>query len=291
MTEPLVVALALERVATRVSLWQGGAQRFTQRLPHGELALTAGRPLDPAVRRGLRFEAARHALAAYGEDALRPDAFVVLGSGAPRAGVYAAEVAAEGEADDAVALALALGSAADTVALAVEPLGEADVEVAADAEGALLARAAARRHARARPGSEQAARVVVAVEPSPRAYALQGETIVASMPGIVRLEDAGHAVRLIRRSEQGDPAAADGLARFTEALREAALSAGRTLQDVLVVMLTGTLATHGLLADEIARGLRSLAPAQLLPGARVERALADAATEVLLGRAPVHRYA
>ncbi len=288
MTEPLVVALALEPVATGVTLWQGGAQRLRSRVRHGELALGAG-ALPATARRRIRHGAVKELLAGYGEDASRPDAFVTLGHGAVHAGVHQARPAVDDD-TDGPALVHALGVETGANAFVVEPLGAADQALGLDAESALLARAAARRDARERPGTEDAARVIVALEPVARAYGLVGERIVASIPAEVRLDDRAAARRLIRRTEQGDAAAADRLASFSDALRTAALGTARALQDVLVVMLTGTLAAHALLADEVARGLRVVAPARLLPGARLERALADAALDALLGRTTVHTY-
>lgn len=290
MSESLVVAVVLEPAATRIALWQGAAQRIAERIPHGALALAAHDAPSAAVRRGIRRTAVSEVLAALGEDAVRPDAFVALGAGASVAGVYRTSEPADDEAADGAALVHTLGAAARVPAYAVEALDAGDASILLDIESALLVRAAARRDAAQRPGGAGVARLVLSLEPNARAHALMGERIVASVAAPIRLPAGSDAVRLVQRSEQGDAAAADQLAAFAAALHTAALQAAHMLQDVLVVVLTGTLAAHALLADEVARLVRAVAPVHLLPGARVERALADAARDVLLGRTPVRSY-
>jgi hypothetical protein len=288
MREHLVVALALEPAATLVTLWQGGAQRFIQRIGHGELAL--GGDMSAPARAQARVAAVVEALAERGEDAARPDAFVGLGVGAAHAGVYRIGVD-QGLGSEASLVVGALAGAAGTDAFIVESVGAADLSHGLRAEDALLARAAVRRDARGREQEQVAGRIVVALEPSGRAVALAGSRIVASIDASVRLDDASAIGQLIRRSAHGDPAAADLLARFSAALGAGAHEAARAVQDVLVVILTGTLAAHAQLADEVARLVRGIAPSRLQPGARIDRALADAALDALSGRVPVHTYA
>lgn len=290
MSELLVVAVVLEPAATRIALWQGAAQRHAERIPHGALALAAHDVPAATVRRRIRQTAVRDALARLGEDATRPDAFVALGAGVSGAGVYVASGAADDEAADGAALVCGLGAAARVPAYAVEALDAGDASVLLDNESALLARSAARRDAVERQGRPDAGRLVLSLEPSARAHALVGDRIVTSVAVPVRLPAHPDPMRLMRRSEQGDAAAADQLAMFAEALHSAALDAAHALQEVLVVVLTGTLAVHARLADEVARLVRALAPVHLLPNIRVERALADAACDVLLGRTPARCY-
>lgn len=300
MSELLVVAVVPEAAATRIALWQGAAQRHTERIPHGALVLAMHDRPAASVRRRIRQTAVNDALARLGEDATRPDAFVALGTGASAAGVYiAAEpadpdaadcVAADDVAADGAALVYELGAAARVPAYTVEARDQADGSNALDHASALLVRAAARRDAVQRQSQPDAGRLVLSLEPRAHAHALVGERIVTSVAVSVGLPADPDPVGLMRRSDQGDAAAADQLAAFVDALHGAALDAARALQEVLVVVLTGTLAVHARLADEVARLVRAVAPVHLLPGIHLERALADAAHDVLLGRTPARSH-
>lgn len=287
MNEPLIVAMAVEPAATRVTLWQGGARRFDERISHGVLALSHGAAPAPARRR-VRLDATRELLARYGEDALRPDAFVAMGAGAPNAGVYTAAPTGDDEAGDGAALVAALAAESGAHGFVVEPLGNAEDETNADPERVLLARSAVRRHVFDAPGTGDAARVVVSLEPHAMALAVIGDRIVATVRSVASLDD--DAERLVRQMTHGDAAAAETLATFAEAVARAALESAEVVPNVHAVLLTGSLAVQPVITQDVARILRTLAPVRLLPAERIERALADLAAATLIGLEPLRAY-
>ena len=287
MNEPLIVAMSVEPAATRVTLWQGGARRFDERIAHGVLALAHGAAPAPARRR-VRLDATRELLARYGEDALRPDAFVAMGAGAPSAGVYTAAPSGDDEASDGAALVAALAAESGAHGFVVEPLGNAEDEISAGAERLLLARSAVRRHVFDAPGTGDAARVVVSLEPHAMALAVIGDRIVATVWSVASLDE--DAERLVRQMTHGDAAAAETLATFAEAVARAALESAEAVPNVHAVLLTGSLAVQPVITQDVARILRTLAPVRLLPAERIERALADLAAATLIGLEPLRAY-
>ena len=291
MSEPLVVALALEPAATRVTLWAGGAQRLSERVNHSMLALAATGGMTALQRRDARLGGVRALLARYGEDASRPDAFVALGTGAAHAGVYAAAATGETADDDAAALVLALAAESGARALVVEPTGRLDA-APADAlpgERVLIARAVARRDAFDAPGTLDAARVVVSLEEETLALALAGERIAAVVRSDVSLHD-DTAERLVRRMELGDPAAAGLIAAFTDAVSRAVREALQIVPNACAIVVSGSLAQHGMIAADIARAFVAAVPVHIMPAERVERALAELASAALVGVEPVRAY-
>lgn len=288
MNEPLIIAIAVEPAATRVTLWQGGARRFDERIVHGVLALAHGAAPAPARRR-VRLDAARTLLARYGEDALRPDAFVAMGAGAPNAGVYTAAPSGDAEAGDGAALVAGLAAESGAHGFVVEPLGSAEEALHAAPERVLLARSAVRRHVFDAPGTGDAARIVVSLEPHAMALAVIGDRIVAAVGSVAALDDAD-AERLVRQMTHGDATAAETLAAFTASVAHAALESAGAVPDVHAVLLTGSLAVQPVITQDVARILRKLAPVRLLPAERIERALADMAAAALIGLEPLRAY-
>jgi hypothetical protein len=290
VSEPLVVALALEPAATRVTLWQGGARRLDERIAHGALALAGGGALRVGARRELRAAAVRELLGGYSEDARRPDAFVVLGAGAAHAGVYGAVAAADDD-TEAAALAFVLAEESGARGLIVEPIGSADAALAASlpAERVLLARAIARRDAFDAPGTLDGARIVVSLEEEALVLVLAGDRIVAAMHAAAALR-AGSTDGLIRRMELGDAAVAETVTAYVMAASRAVLAAARAVPAVCSVLLTGSLAQHACFTDQLSRALHAVAPVRLMPAGRVERALAEFASAALIGLEPVRAY-
>lgn len=312
MAEPLVVTLTVDAVATGVTLWQSDSRRFEERVVHGVLALAASAAPDAGTRRAVRFDAVAALLAGFGEDAVRPDAFVALGAGAGQPGVYAAAGRGDALAADGAALAHALSARAGVPGYVVEPFGGVaeDGAPGCDAEHALLVRAALRRdtaerttaalterarRADGRPDSmavvdARAERIVVLAEPRPLVCACHGDVIVASIEPACALPVSPGATYLLRRAEQGDPAAAETLdACVADIARSVSASAAR-LARIEAVLLTGSLAMHAAFAQPLAAALRAFAPVRVRPGARVDRALADAVLAVLRGEEPVWHY-
>lgn len=291
LSEPLVVTLALEAAATRVTLWAGGAQRLSERVSHGALALGAAAAMTALQRRDARIGAVRALLARYGEDASRPDAFVALGAGATHRGVYAAAAPGEAAGDDAAALVLALAAESGARALVVEPTGQLDaapVELL-PGERVLIARAVARRNAFDAPGTLDAARVVVSLEEETLALALEGERIAGVVRSAVSLRD-DTAERLVRRMELGDPAAAGLIDAFTGAVARAIREALQIVPNACAIVVSGSLAQHGMIAADIAGAFVAAVPVHIMPAERVERALAELASAALVGLEPVRAY-
>jgi hypothetical protein len=311
VAEPLVVTLTVDAVATGVTLWQSGSRRFEERIVHGVLALAASDAPDAEARRAVRFDAVAALLAGFGEDAARPDAFVALGAGAGQPGVYAAAETDETPAADGVALVHALSARAGVPGYVVEPLGGADAHAAGvcDAERALLVRTALRRDTAERTTAaltEPAPRadggpdamavdaaecIVVLAEPRPLICACRGDVIVASREPACELPQSPDATYLLRRAEQGDAAAAETLDACVTAIARSVSASATRLTRIEAVLLAGSLAMHAAFAQPLAAALRAFAPVRVRPGARVDRALADAVLAVLRGEEPVCHYA
>lgn len=287
MAEPLIVALTLDAIATHVTLMQGGARRFEERLVHGSLALAAADVTGADVRRAIRLDAVAALLAGFGEDAARPDAFVALGGGAGQPGVYAARDPGDAPAADAAALAHGLSERAGVPAYVVEPVGRvpAGEGMIDDPERALLVRAALRRD-----GATDGERIVVLAEPGALVCACRDEMIVAAVAPLGGLPGATDVTGLLRRTAHGDEQAAAALTAYIAGVVVAARTAAMYLHGVAAVLLSGTLAAHAGIAEPLAAALRALAPVRLRPGARIDAALADAALAALNGQEPVRRY-
>ena len=311
MAEPLVVTLTVDAVATAVTLWQSDSRRFEERVVHGVLALAASAAPDAGARRAVRFDAVAALLAGFGEDAARPDAFVALGAGAGQPGVYAATETGDALVADGAALAHALGARAGVPGYVVEPLGGADADGArvCDAERALLVRAALRRDTAERTTAapiEPAPRadvrsdataadagaecIVVLAEPRPLVCACRGDVIVAARAPACELPESPDATYLLRRAEQGDAGAAETLEACVAAIARSVKVSAAGLARVEAVLLTGSLAMHAAFAQPLAAALRAFAPVRVRPGARVDRALADAVLAVLRGEERVCHY-